>query len=264
MTRPRAAWQVGGTIEDSHARHAAAARQSALPGDPPRQARHLADQCRLSLQPVLLPLPRQCRAEPHRGNAGGGRRPGARFRRAPAHRHARHHRRRARTQRQFPPPGDDGAQARRQGDGPLQSHHPGAAGPGRPGGVSGRAARRNRRVDALLSAGQCRAPARQGRVRRLDPRPEKAQRARLRPRSGAHAQPRLQSARPGAAAAAGLARGRLQARAGRALRHRVQQIVRARQHADPALRHHADQAAANSTAICICCRTPISTPISTA
>ena len=56
---------------------------------------------------------------------------------------------------------------------------PGAAGPGRPGGVPRRQPRRGGRLDAVLSAGQCRAPARQGRVRRLDPRPEEAQRARL-------------------------------------------------------------------------------------
>ena len=76
--------------------------------------------------------------------------------------------------------------------------------------------RRGGRLDALLSAGQCRTPARQGRVRRLDPRPAEAQRARLRARSGLDAQPGLQSARAGAAAAAGRARSRLQARAGRA------------------------------------------------
>ncbi len=45
--------------------------------------------------------------------------------------HARHHRRRAGTERQFPPHGDGRARARRQGDGPLQPHHSGTAGPGR-------------------------------------------------------------------------------------------------------------------------------------
>ncbi len=89
---------------------------------------------------------------------------------AAAHRDARHHRRRARAQRAFPPAGDRGAQARRQGDGPLQSDHPGAAGPGGSGGVPRGQPRRGGRLDAVLSAGQCRAPARQGRVRRLDPR----------------------------------------------------------------------------------------------
>ena len=121
--------------------------------------------------------------QPHRGNVGRRRRYGARLHRAPAHRDARHHRRRARTQRAFPPPGARRPRARRQGDGPLQSHHPGAAGPGRPRRIPRRAAGRGRRLDALLSAGQCRAPARQGRVRRLDPRLEAAQRARLRARS---------------------------------------------------------------------------------
>ena len=42
------------------------------------RARHLADQCRLSLQPVLRALPRQCRPEPHRGNERRGRRHRAR------------------------------------------------------------------------------------------------------------------------------------------------------------------------------------------
>ena len=158
----------------------------AFPADPARPARHLADQCRLSLQPVLLPLPRQCRTEPHRGDVGRGRRRRARFSGAAAHHDARHHRRRARAQCEFPPPGDRRAQTRRQGDGPLQSHHPGAAGPGRPRGISGGEPRRGGRVDAVLSAGQCRASARQGRVRRFDPRPEETQRARLRARSGAH------------------------------------------------------------------------------
>ena len=58
--------------------------------------------------------------------------------------------------------------------------------------------------------------ARQGRVRRLDPRTAAAQRARLRPRRlGSRAQSRLQSAGTVAAAAAGRARSRLQAHARR-------------------------------------------------
>ena len=65
--------------------------------------------------------------------------------------------------------------------------------------------------------GQRRPPARQGRVRRLDPRPAAPQRAGLWPRRlGPHPQPRLQPARPVAAAAAGRARSRLQARPRRA------------------------------------------------
>ena len=89
-------------------------------------------------------------------------------------------------------------------------------GPGRPRRIPGGEQRRGGGVDALLSAGQCRPPARQGRIRRLDPRLAETQRARLRPRCQAYAQPRLQSARAVAAAAAGRARSRLQARAGRA------------------------------------------------
>ena len=74
------------------------------------------------------------------------------------------------------------ARHRRAGDGPLQSHHPGTARPGGSGGVPRRPAGRDRRVDALLPRRQRRSPARQGRLRRLDPRPEAAQCAGLRPR----------------------------------------------------------------------------------
>ena len=56
-----------------HERHLAAARQDSVSADPARSAADVAGQCRLSLQPVLRALPRQCRAEPHRGD--GRRRP---------------------------------------------------------------------------------------------------------------------------------------------------------------------------------------------
>ena len=75
------------------------------------------------------------------------------------------------------------APARRPSDGPLQSHHSGAARPGRPRRISRGQPRRNGRLDAVLSGRQCRTSARQGRVRRLDPRLAQAQRARLRARS---------------------------------------------------------------------------------
>ena len=216
-----------------------------------RAARHAAGQCRLSLQPVLRALPRQCRARtaPRRWTARR-RRPRARLPGAAAHRDARHHRRRAGAQSAFPPAGD---RARATWACSVMDRcnltDPGAAGPGRPRRIPRRASRSR-------SSPRCPAtcednvdkPARQGRVRRLDPRPAAAQRARLRPRRlGPDAQSRLQSAGPVAAAAAGGARGRLQARARRALRHRVQQPLHARQHADPALRRDPAVARASST-----------------
>ena len=60
--------------------------------------------------------------------------------------------------------------ARRPRHGSLQPHDPGGAGPGRPRAFLARRAGRGGRVDALLSRGQCRPPARQGRVRKIDPR----------------------------------------------------------------------------------------------
>ena len=166
--------------------------------------------------------------------------------------------------RAFPPPGDAARDARRQGDGSLQPHDPGAAGPGRPRRVSRRASAsrwwpRCRAISKTMSSASAAKACSTARSAACA-----AQRARLRPRSGLVAQSGLQSARPVAAAGASRARSRLQARARRALRHRVQQAVRARQHADPALRLDAGRAKASSTAIWICCRTRISTPISTA
>ncbi len=69
---------------------------------------------------------------------------------------------------------------------------------------------------------------------------------------------------PVAAAGASRARGRLQARARRALRHRVQQPVHARQHADPALRREPARQRRVRRLSATCCRTRISTPISPA
>ena len=109
------------------------------------------------------------------------------------------------------------ARARRQGDGPLQPHHPGAAGPGRPRRIPRRAAGRGRGLDALLSArtmstasaARACSTARSAACKRLNALGYGRD-------SGARAQPRLQSARAVAAAAAGRARSRLQARARRA------------------------------------------------
>ena len=82
-------------------------------------------------------------ASPHRTEemTRRGRRPGAGVPRAAAHRHARHHRRRAGAQSAFPPPGDRGARHGRAGDGPLQPHHPRGRGPGGPAGIPRRASR---------------------------------------------------------------------------------------------------------------------------
>ena len=146
-------------------RHLAAARQDPVSGDRARAARDAAGQCRLSLQPVLRALPRQCRPEPHRGDgrarppiwcstsSSGGASPRST---SPAARRSSiaHFRRLVTAAR------DMGV----QGDGPPQPHHPGAARPGGPRRIPRRQPGRDRRLDALLPAGQCRQAARQGRV----------------------------------------------------------------------------------------------------
>ncbi len=98
------AWQVGRASPRIPMRDiAASARQD--PRFPPCVAAH-STRCRsmgrLSLQPDLLPLPRERRTEPDRRDGDGRRRAGARIPRKARRRHARHHRRRARAQRQFP------------------------------------------------------------------------------------------------------------------------------------------------------------------
>ena len=121
--------------------------------------------------------------------------------------------------RAFPPPGDGGARNGRARDGPLQPHDLRGA-PGQedlPEFLAARAGR-DRRLAALLSrrttstASAARACSTRS-IRGLQP----PQRAGLRARRlGPHAQSRLQSARAVAAAAAGRARGRLQAHPRRA------------------------------------------------
>ncbi len=129
-------------------------------------------------------LPRQCRsrAAPRRCRATTIDLVLA-FLRAPRIVDARHHRRRAGAQSAFPPAGPRRARDGRARDRPLQPDHPGGAGPGGSRRVPGHRAGRDRRLAAVLSRGQCRPPARQGRVRALDPRPAAAQRAGLRPRT---------------------------------------------------------------------------------
>ena len=130
----------------------------------------------------LRALPCRCEPVSHRGDGRRDRRPGADLPRAPAHPDARHHRRRARAQSAVPSACHRRARDGREGDGSLQSHHPGAAGAGRPRRIPRARTGRGRRLDAVLPGRQCRPPARQGRVRIIDPRPAEAQCARLRPR----------------------------------------------------------------------------------
>ena len=210
-----------------------------FPAHPPRPARHPAGQRRLSLQPVLPALP--CRREPapHRGDGaarsptpcsqflerrriatlditGGAPELNPHFRRIVTRR-ARHGRAR---------------------DRPLQPHD-------LRGRRAGRTCRSSSPANRSRSSPRCPAISQDNVDRQrgkgvfdaLDPRPAAAQRAGLRARRlRAHAQPRLQPAGPVAAAAAGGARGRLQAHPRRTARHRVQPALHARQHADPALR----------------------------
>ena len=252
-------------VESRDARYLAVARADCVSADPSRTDRHAADQCRLSLQPVLHALSRQCRSQPHRGDVGRGR-------------------------RRWCWPSSSG-DAFRPSTSPAA--HPSSmptsavSSPARatwassvmdrcnltilevPGQEDLAEFLRDRQVEIVASMpcylrGQCRPPARQGRVRRLDPWLAAPQRAGLRPRRHRpHAQSRLQSAGAVAAARAGSTRGRLQARARRALRRRVQPALHARQHADPALRRDPDRARASSTAISTCCNTPMSMPTST-
>ena len=203
---------------------AAAARKNPLPGDPPRPARHAAAQRRLSLQPVLRPLPRRREPAPHRGDDAAT---------SPTWRSNFWRRRRIATlditggapelnphfRRLVSAARGHG----RAGDGPLQPHR-----------LRRRPARRTRpssspreqveivaslpcyledNVDRQRGKGVF-----DGSIRGL-----RAQRAGLRPRRlGPRAQPRLQPARAVAAAAAGGARSRLQAHPRRAVRRRFQ------------------------------------------
>ena len=138
---------------------------------------------------------------------------------APAHRHARHHRRRAGAQSAFPPAGD--AARAHSASRVMDRCNLTILERARPGGPR----RIPRRRAASRSSPRCRAICEDnverqrgkgvfdGSIRGL----QAAQRARLRPRrSGAPAQSGLQSAGAVAAAAASRARSRLQARARRA------------------------------------------------
>ena len=156
--------------------------------------------------------------------------------RTPARR-PRPHRRRAGAEPALPPPRPRGPRAGRPRHRPLQPHGPERAGARGPGRVPRRRGGRGHRVAAVLLEGERRPPARRRRVRVVDPGPAQTQRAGLRAAwIGAGPEPRLQPAGPVAAAGAGAAGGDLQARAGRALRHRLQSALHAGQHADRPLR----------------------------
>ena len=136
-------------------------------------------------------------------------------------------------------------------------------GAGRPRRIPRARTGRDRRLHALLSGGQCRPPARQGRVRQLDPWPAKAQCAGLRLRGlGPDAQPRLQSAR------------RRRCRRRRRRSRPTTGACSANATAScsticsrsPTCRSSGSapcwRSRASSTAICICCATRMPTPIS--
>ena len=127
-------------------------------------------------------------------------------------------------------------------DGPLQPHHLRSRRPGGPAGIPRRRAGRDRRLDAVLSGGQRRPPARQGRVRRLDPRPATPQRAGLRPRRLGPRRSTSSTTRKGPSLPPPQAA--LEADYKRVLGDSygivVQPALHARQHADPALRLDAD------------------------
>ncbi len=230
------------TQSTRHARHPAASCPHRFPAHPPPPARHAAGEPGLPVQPELPALPCECRPESHRDDGRRHRGAGAAGAACAAHRYARSDRRRARAQPQLPRAGARRTRIGRAHHRPLQSDHPVRAGAGRPGRIPGRAGRGGDRVAALLFAGQCRPAARRRRVRAQHRRAAAAQCAGVRPAGvGPGAEPGLQPAGCGAAAAAGAAGRRLPARAGTALRHPLQPPVRADQHADPALRQHPRQ-----------------------
>ena len=137
-----------------HARHASPPCPDRFSRPAPASPRHAAGQSRLSLQPVLPALPRQCRAEPHRGDVARDRRRGPRAARGQRRRiDARRHRRRAGAQPPFPPPRRRRARSRRAGHRPLQPHHPDRARPGGPRRVP-------RRATASRSSPRCPATSR--------------------------------------------------------------------------------------------------------
>ena len=236
-----------------------------FPAHPARQARNAADQCRLSLQPVLRPLPRQCRAEPHRGNDRRSRRPGAglssRARRSPtlditggAPELNPHFRRLVREARKL------GVKVMDRCNLTILEQ---------PGQEDLAEFLAGERVEVVASMpcylrGQCRAPARQRRVRRLDPRARggstrSATAATPRSRFNLVYNPQGPSLPPPQAALEadykrmlgehyGIVFNKLYTLANMPIQRFGSMLV----------------TRASSTAIWTCCRTPISTPISTA
>ena len=172
------------------------------------------------------------------------------------HRDAGPDRRRARAESAFPPPGRCGARARRARHRPLQPDDPVRARTRKTWPrFSPRERRRGGGVAAVLSVGQRRPPARRRRLRHEH-------------RGAAASSTRSATGRPDGGLVLNLvynpqgpslppAQDRLEAdykrELGSALRHRVQRLYRAGQHADPALRQHAGLARASSPATCSCC-----------
>ena len=220
----------------------------------------------LSLQPGLPALPRQREPRPQGDDGARNGRAGARRPARPPARHARPHRRRAGAESAFPSPRPRGARARGPGHRPLQSHHPERARLTRtwPNSSPPRASRSPRRCPAIrrrTSTGSAATHVFESSIlglRKLNALGYGRQ------GTGAGPQPRLQPAGAVAAAGAGAARGDVQARARRALRHRVQSAVHARQHADRALRLDAGLAGQVRAATWRCCARRTTRTISTA
>ena len=227
--------------------------QIPVPADPPRPARHAAGQPRLPLQPVLRALPCQCRARtaPRRWAATSSTSCSTFLRRAPRH-DARHHRRRAGAEPALPPAGHGRARARRARDRPLQPDDPRS----RRARKTWRSSWPREQVEIVASL-PCYLEDNVDRQRGKGVFDELIR--------GAAALNALGYGRDGSGLMLNLvynpqgpslpppqarAGSRLQARARRPLRHRVQPPLHAGQHADPALRLHAGLARASSTSTC--------------
>ena len=195
--------------------------------------------------------------QPYRDDGRCHRRSGARDSAGAPGANAGPDRRRARTECAFQASGERRAGLGGARDRPLQPDHPVRTGARRPGRLPGRRGRGSRGVDALLFGRKRRPPARRGRVRPQHRRAAGTQRAGLwQTRLRSRVEPGLQPAGTFAAAAAGATAGRLRTRTGAAFRHRFQRIVRADQHADPALRQHTRQQGHVSWLTWTCSRVP--------
>ena len=233
-----------------HARHRSSSCPHRFPASKAPRDRNAAVESGLPLQSELRALPRKRGTEPDRRDDGRDRGRRHRFpRRQPRDHSHRPHRGRARAEPQFPPPGDRRSRARAARDRPLQPDHTGGARFRRPGGVPGSSRRRDRRLAALLPGRE----RRRSSAAKAYSKPASKGSARLNALGYGRADsglvlnlvynPQGASLPPAQAALEAYYKRYLGERYG----IRVRPSVHARQHADPALRQHADLQRASST-----------------